>query len=108
MSPWERGTVCPGASSARRASVVLYMNSLSGEAVRQPRCVIQTGSSDFQARSGQRHRGKSHLVLEEGAWRAMILMLDHGAGLRALLGFSREVRSQGFVDDGLFIGELAV
>jgi hypothetical protein len=36
-------------------------------------------------------------------------MLGKGAGLRALLSFSScEERSQGFADDGLFIGELAV
>jgi hypothetical protein len=35
-------------------------------------------------------------------------MLGKGAGLRALLGFSYEERSQGFANDGLFIGELAV
>src|SRR4051794_7039427 len=94
MSPWDRGTDCPGVSSARRASVVLYMNLLAGETVWQPRRVNQTGTSDFRARSGQRHGGEHHLVLDEGAWGAPVLTPDRGAGLRVPLGCSREVRPQ--------------
>src|SRR5262245_10099272 len=108
MSPWDRGTGGPGTSSARRASGVLYMNLLAGEAVWQPCCVKQTGTSEFRARSGQRHRREHHLVLDEGAWSALVLTLERGAGLRAPLGFSHEVRSRGFADDRLFIGELAI